>query len=144
MDRCLDSLKGQPVNIHIVKGVKEWLPNKGRAAGFSMGTAKYMSFIDPDDVVVPEAYDRMLEFDGFDLIHGSEKVFKDGVFRGVVSGMHHAYLIKRGVLPLEDLLIHLRTSAAAVARGLTVKHIDEVMYLWNANEGHAFNGQMMT
>lgn len=51
-DQCVASLDGQPINIHFV----DYVPNDIRAArftGFSKGTAKYVSFVDPDDWVEP-------------------------------------------------------------------------------------------
>lgn len=51
LDRCLDSLKEEPIHLHIVQGFDEWPPNRGRALGYSKGTAPYVSYVDPDDTI---------------------------------------------------------------------------------------------
>lgn len=51
-DKCMDSLKDEPVNIHRT----EYVDGDIRAArwnGFSRGTGRYVSFVDPDDWVEP-------------------------------------------------------------------------------------------
>lgn len=138
VDRCLASLEGQPVNIHIVKGVKERPPKKGRMAGYRLGSAPYQTFVDPDDVVRPGAFAALLEYAGYDLIYGNEdQIIHDelggelGRSIGVHSAMHHAYLLKRGV---GDPLCRMLSSWVwnmARALNLSVKHVDQVIYEWH-------------
>ena len=75
IDRCLESLKDEPINLHIVHGFDEWPPYQGRALGFSKGTAPYVSYVDPDDYIVPGAFTKLLaviESGDYDAAHGWE------------------------------------------------------------------------
>jgi hypothetical protein len=124
LDRCLASIEGQPVNIHIIKGVEEWPPFKGRKKGFAAGTAKYCSYVDPDDEVMPGAYETLIQHDGYDLIWGNELIYsREKVV--TFTGIHHAYLIKRD-LPIEHcgefrVLRRIRDSDRS-------KHINQILY----------------
>lgn len=56
-DQCLDSLKNEPVNIHLC----DYSPGDIRAAryvGFSQGTCEYVSFVDWDDWVEPGIFSK--------------------------------------------------------------------------------------
>jgi len=59
-DICLDSLKNEPVNIHICEGIVG-CTGTARANAFLKGTAKYVSFVDPDDYIEPGIFDKCLE-----------------------------------------------------------------------------------
>ncbi len=138
MDRCLSSLNGQPVNIHIVKGEAEFPAFKARAKGFSKGHAPYVSYVDPDDEVKPGAYEKMLKSYGFDLIWGKEEIWVDGVFKHNYQWPHHAYCIKRG-LALDYPRGAPPVTYAALQKKITSRFIDEVFYKWNASAGDEFN-----
>ena len=57
---CKESLKGHPINIHNLDGVVNnmW---EGRCRGYRLGTAPYVSFVDPDDIVMPGAFQACLD-----------------------------------------------------------------------------------
>ena len=57
--QCDDSLVGHPINIHHIDGVVGDM-RRARGNGFSMGTAPYVSFVDPDDFVSPNAFEVCL------------------------------------------------------------------------------------
>lgn len=129
LKRCLRSLAGQPVNVHIVNGYEEWPPYEGRRVGFSKGTARYVASVDPDDIVHPGAFEKLLAHDGADLIWGNEEVItKEGEPPVAINyAPHHAYLLKRG------LDLDYADGFRAVLRNdsLSRVHIDEVIYTWN-------------
>lgn len=54
-DECMASLAGHPINVHQLSGIPGNL-RQARFNGYSMGTAPYISFVDPDDVVHPGAF----------------------------------------------------------------------------------------
>lgn len=54
-DECLLSLEGEPVNVHRVDGTEGNI-GIGRAQGFALGTSPLVSFVDPDDKVVPGGF----------------------------------------------------------------------------------------
>jgi len=140
LDRCLASLEGQPVNIHIIKGIAEWPLLVGRIEGFLAGDAPFVSCVDPDDTVKPGAFEKMLSFaDNYDLIYGKEEKVTNGVVERIDRGVHHAYLARRCMFSMTNLYRHILTHIDAGKRKLRIKYIDEVFYAWNANEGHKFN-----
>lgn len=59
-EQCKDSLKNHPINIHIVDKIDGDI-RAARYNGFLQGTAPYVSFVDPDDYVLPETFDKCLE-----------------------------------------------------------------------------------
>lgn len=141
LNRCLDSLQGQPVNIHIIKGISEWKPDLGRTRGFTVGEAPFQTLVDPDDVVKPGAFEELSKYlSDYDLIYGNEEVERDDKVCSEITAMHHAYLIRRGLLEMKDLIYCYRTIERARQLKLRIKHVDKVLYTWKAHEGHIHNG----
>ena len=50
IDACLKSMDREPVNIHLMRGIKRKV-GLARAKAFSCGNAEYVSFVDADDLV---------------------------------------------------------------------------------------------
>lgn len=59
-DDCLDSLSGQPVNIHVVAGIPGDY-KASRAKGFTKGSAPFVSFVDSDDWAIAGAFSACLD-----------------------------------------------------------------------------------
>lgn len=59
-ERCTNSLQGHPINVHVVDRVEKDI-RAARYNGFSQGTAPYVSFVDPDDYVLPETFEKCLD-----------------------------------------------------------------------------------
>lgn len=57
---CDESLKNNPINIFHCNGILGDIVNS-RYNGFMQGTAPYVSFVDPDDIVLPGAFTKCLE-----------------------------------------------------------------------------------
>lgn len=57
---CEASLVGHPINIFHVDGTVGDI-FVGREAGYRQGTAPYVSFVDPDDIVMPGAFQACLD-----------------------------------------------------------------------------------
>lgn len=96
IDRCMESLKNEPINIHIVQGIEEWPPSEGRRKGYAMGTAPYHAYVDPDDYIVPGAFQLLLDAIGdADVCYGWEYVLDQQKTWRVNKGLHHAFLVKR-------------------------------------------------
>lgn len=98
LDRCVASMDGQPVTLHIINGYNEWPPYKGRSIGFSRGKHPFVASVDPDDWVEPRAFDDLLEaIDGYDVAYGWEyQHWPDGTVR-LHKHPHHAYVMRRGL-----------------------------------------------
>ena len=59
-EECRGSLEGESINLHIVKGVKGHI-GKGRVEGFNRGTSPYISYVDPDDLVIKGAFQACID-----------------------------------------------------------------------------------
>lgn len=59
-ETCLRSLDGEPVQVHVRPGIKDDIGN-ARADAFLFGDAEYVSFVDPDDYVLPGGFAACLE-----------------------------------------------------------------------------------
>ncbi len=52
---CHESLKNEPINLHLIEGTNGHI-GTGRSDGFSKGSSPYVCCIDPDDIVIPGAF----------------------------------------------------------------------------------------
>lgn len=59
-EQCQRSLVDEPINIHNIDGVVKNI-KQTRYNGFLQGTSPYVSFVDPDDYVLPGAFAKCLE-----------------------------------------------------------------------------------
>ena len=57
---CLKSLQTAPIELHILPGIPGGL-GQARVNGYTMGNLPYVSFVDPDDIYVPEVYAKLVE-----------------------------------------------------------------------------------
>ncbi len=57
---CRESLRDEPINLHLVEGIPGHI-GQGRAKGFALGKAPYVSSIDPDDLIVPGAFQACVD-----------------------------------------------------------------------------------
>lgn len=57
---CESSLVGHPINIHNCDGI-EGNVGEARRLGFNLGSAPYVSFVDPDDIVFPDSFQICLD-----------------------------------------------------------------------------------
>lgn len=97
-DRCLASLEGQPVNVHMVQGTAERPPVQGRLRGFAVGSAPLVSYVDPDDWVEPGAYEKLLVAIGDkDAVYGWEWCHLPSGECKIRTAPHHAFVLRRGL-----------------------------------------------
>lgn len=57
---CEKSLIGHPINVHNCSGINGNV-GESRRLGFSLGSAPYVSFVDPDDLVLPNSFQVCLD-----------------------------------------------------------------------------------
>ena len=57
---CRQSLENHPINIHYLDAIEgdQWT---ARLNGFRSGKAPYISFVDPDDIVMPDTFKQCLQ-----------------------------------------------------------------------------------
>lgn len=130
VDRCLASLEDQPVNLYFVEGVEERPVYQGRAKGFAMGSASYVTCVDPDDWVEPGAVEKLMPYIGnHDLVHGWERVVREGKPIGVNRLPHHLYILKRGLdIDYSGQHRSLRDVASRFV-------VPEILYNWDITGG---------
>ena len=100
IDRCLQSLKNEPINLHFVEGKKEWPPFEGRAKGFAMGSAPYVGYVDSSDTIVPGAFQKLvgaIQLGDYDAAYGWESAIHKGVFLEEHREPHHGFILKRNL-----------------------------------------------
>lgn len=142
LDKCLDSLRGQPCVVHVIKGDERNI-SAGRVRGFSAGSHEFVSFVDSDDYVLPGVFDMVLErlHHGDDAVATGESIVRDGVEVGRQVG-HHLFAIRRSVLapflPKWDTpstrFMHCIDKLRSVAKPTI---IDKAMYVWRLHGGQS-------
>jgi hypothetical protein len=103
-DQCMESLKNEPVKVHVRDGVENDIGN-ARADAFMLGDSEYVSFVDPDDYVLPGGFAACLDAIKSD---GSEAAYTYEIKTGISGEMlkhpyvlrwaHHLIVIKKAVV----------------------------------------------
>ena len=144
---CLDSLKDEPVVLHILQGVKDHV-GLGRIQGYSQGSCEWVSFVDPDDVVVPGIFNKVLEaiatHEGDAVFTQEMQVNADLEQLYPVRGCdpHHLMVFRRSLLmPLLDVLKDFPINGDRyLATEFIKKHratpLYEVGYKWRIHESN--------
>lgn len=144
---CLDSLKDEPVVLHILQGVKDHV-GLGRIQGFSQGSCEWVSFVDPDDVVVPGIFSKVLEVISTNDVDAvfTEEIQVDADLKQLypVRGFntHHLMVFRRSLLtPLLDDLKDFpikgdRYLATEFIKKHRAKPLHEVGYKWRIHESN--------
>ena len=102
--QCLDSVHeaadraGYPVAVHVADGVPGHI-GKARAAGYALGSHPYVTFVDDDDYVLPNAFACLLPAleAGSDAIYTRETTLQNGHFRAT-DRRHHLAVYRRTLL----------------------------------------------
>lgn len=104
LQRCLDSLKNEPVITHVAPGIEGNI-GKARRAAFALGEQPFVSAVDPDDFVLPGCFSQALEIMEncpyvagtycFEYVVGEKLVLKE---QSISKKPHHAIVFRRSVL----------------------------------------------
>lgn len=146
-DEMMSTMEGQECNIHFVPGYDRDLP-RGRLEGFLKGTAKYQTYVDDDDQVMPGAMRRITEeMDLLDVdsVFTLEEVHKDGKCIHIAGG-HHIWAVKRATLApyLPDYLKRngMRYSISNwLGQVIPSVQLNWVGYIWNIDRGQTYRQQ---
>lgn len=164
--QCQDSLREEPVNLHVVNGIVGHI-GQGRVKGFALGDAPYVGCVDPDDLVLPGGFSACLEalaihpeacgaYTDELLIDPHGKVIKPGVWSGLEWNpllqlepkyLHHIYVMRRCFV--ERYMLELRrwpSMAEFVLKGLLTNHgpwihINRFGYKWRMSSRPAHKRQ---
>jgi glycosyltransferase involved in cell wall biosynthesis len=139
--QCLSSVReaadnaGYPVNIHEVPGVPGHI-GKARARGYSKGEAKWKTFVDDDDYVLPNAFQALEPHlnTGVAAIFPREYVEQNGKRHKAIQRRHHLQVYRADLInsfPHEDWVCLGDVVVAQLAqrdpRGFL--DIDDVVYV---------------
>lgn len=126
---------GFPVHVHIVPGIPGHL-GRARAAGYAAGAAPWKAYVDDDDFVLPDAFQKLAPYLERDVaaVFPRERIEQNGRFHKHTQGRHHLWPVRADLAHAFD---HepwpsmpdemLRRAAAADPRG--VLDIDDVVYV---------------
>jgi Glycosyl transferase family 2 len=155
-DECRMSLRDEPITLHEVSGVKGHV-GKARANGFRHGESPYVSFVDPDDLVIPGAFQACLDvleqnpeacgaYTDEMLISAEGKELNPGLWSGrpwnpllmlEPKYMHHILVMRRKFVQphLEEIEEKWPNMAEFVLKGLLCQygpwiHVDRFGYKW--------------
>jgi hypothetical protein len=107
-DRMLAQLADEPVNVHVIQGSKDSL-NKSRISGYQSGAAPFVTYVDPDDMVQPGAFHKLMAaihaFPDCQYFGGNEYVFEKNLRRFLpfrespllLNVLHHLQVMRRGL-----------------------------------------------
>jgi hypothetical protein len=164
IEECLNSLESEPVNVWFVHRI-EGDVRKAREEGFSKGSSEFVSFIDPDDVIVPGIFkqcldvlhenpdavgvyttDELVDVSGNHIAYGwaqYEKPFTDKGFPiELTNGIHHLRVFRRSAvekcLPLKSRMIPEPLLNAEIQKHGDLIHIPVVGYKWRIHGDNTF------
>jgi hypothetical protein len=105
LETCISSLEkarelaDYPVNIHVFDGIAGHI-GESRKLGYSMGKAKYVTYVDADDYVLPEAFSCLKEAMTHNpaLIKTGEIRIQNGHEIKIPIGSFHLMVYRRDIL----------------------------------------------
>lgn len=161
---CVNSLMREDVNIWFVPKI-EGDTAAAREAGFRKGSAPYVSFVDPDDLVVPGVFERcvaaldqhwewvgcytdesLITADGDFLMHGwsiDPRPFEAMGYRHeLMQGIHHLRVLRRSIvercLPLKTKRMPEPVLMHEMRKYGELGHIPIVGYHWRIHKANTF------
>ena len=96
LQQCLDSLKDQPVVVHVVEGV-EGSVGAGRAKGYALGDCEFVGYIDSDDYVLEGHYAKCLKMLRYQraVIPHEHVEYADGSRHKLLKASHNGAVYRR-------------------------------------------------
>lgn len=141
LNECVSSVMADPINLSIVEGVDGHL-GQGRADAIRKGKAAWVGWIDPDDVVIPGAYRRLLEISKkipeTPFLWANEEVWyvrPEDMYAPVNVEInqrpHHMHIIHRDMIDYDLIESTVSNFCPMLENMMNVGyHLDEVGYIW--------------
>lgn len=141
-EECQATLTDEPINLHLVNGIPGHI-GKARANAYQLGDTPYISFVDPDDLVIPGAFQACIDaleanpqacgaYTDEILISESGETIEQGIWTGKPWNpllmlepkyMHHIIVMRREyVLRHLDEMDRWPNLAEFVLKGLLTKY----------------------
>ncbi len=134
----LDILSKEPVNIHLVDVDVIGNETEMRIKALKMGTSEWVGWVDPDDNIVPGAYQTLLNHKEHNPFVWSNELVNsfnndgDIVSTIVYKEPHHMFITHRDILDYDAIS---KTKFGTVLAFRPLKHIgihvNEIGYIWN-------------
>lgn len=164
LNQCLGSLENEPIKIWTVKRIEGDL-SKAREIGFSKGSSEYVSFVDPDDYVIPGAFqicldalesnpdcvgvytsDELIDEQGNHISYGwalDQKPFDEiGFPPELTAGIHHLRVFRRSAvekcLPLKTKRVPEPLLNLEIQQHGPLLHLPIIGYRWRMHKGNTF------
>lgn len=141
VNQCIESVNiaaknaEYEVNVHIFDGIVDHI-GKARQLGYSFGSANYMTYVDCDDYILPNAFSCLHDSlkVGADLITTGEMRLQNGHFTELTTGLFHLMVYKRDILINFDFeqyptMVDVETKNLATVKGNTVINIPLCVYV---------------
>lgn len=161
LDKCLESLKNEPVTTWLVSRIEGDIA-KARENGFSKGNSEYVSFVDPDDVVIAGAFskcikaldadtalagvytdDMLIDEQGNFISHGfavDERPFREIGFPSELMKIHHLRVFRRKFvekcLPLKTKMVPEPILNVEIQNHGMLLHLPFTGYQWRMHPGN--------
>lgn len=164
LDDCLASLKDEPITLWPIDRI-EGDTAAARERGFRCGTLPYVSFVDPDDMVVPGIFQQCADLldenpdlvgvytdellvnrrgeylmDGWSL--DDTPFLRFGYRQALMQGIHHLHVLRREVveqcLPLKTKRMPEPVLMHELAQFGDLHHLCEVGYFWRIHGKNTF------
>lgn len=152
---CIDSFVDEPVKLHVIDGIPGHV-GKARVNGFQQGDLPYVSYVDPDDLVISGAFSACLDVlqDRPDacgaytdelLIDPQGNILEPSLWSGIPWNpllqlepkyLHHVCVMRRSYVEKYYLeMIRWKSMSELVLKGLLVNHgpwihVDQFGYKW--------------
>lgn len=96
LQQCLDSLKDQPVVVHVVEGV-EGSVGAGRAKGYALGDCEFVGYLDSDDYALEGHYAKCLRMLNYQraVIPYEYVEYLDGSRHKLLKAYHNGAVYRR-------------------------------------------------
>jgi len=155
-ESCLRSLENEPINVYFESGILGKL-GQARINGFDHGSAEFVSYVDPDDIIKPGIFQKMIsawDDDCCGMYCDYERIDEHGNFlkAGITVGqeysfekmvehptnVHQLIIYKRKTVDkykhlMKDYMIYpenILNIGTAHFEGKPFKHFNEVGYCW--------------
>lgn len=104
LGQCIQSLLNENILLHIFHG-KDGDVAGGRVHGYGLGKQEYIGWVDPDDTIVPGAFNECISYiqtnPGIDGVYMYEQSIYNGKVVSVNKYPHHMTVVKRElIIPL--------------------------------------------
>lgn len=134
----LDVLSREPVNVHLVDVDQIGNETDMRIKALKKGTAEWVGWVDPDDELVPGAYQTLLDYKEDKPFAWSNELVNTFNHEGklvstvVYREPHHMFIVHRDIVDYDALSkIKFATVLGFHPLKKVGMHVNEIGYVWN-------------